>query len=163
MDCFAECAEAQKTIYGLARKTNNITEMKKMCFVKKDKKNILVVGESEKTRKNISNIIKEYGHQVDTVQNGEQALASFNNKHYDLLISELIMPGMTGINLLKSIKSLSPETEVMIITGFGTLESYLDSMLLGVSEYINKPVKSQQLRKAFERIFSQQGKMISTQ
>lgn len=161
MDCFA--GSAAKTIYGLARRTNDITEMKKPFFMKEEKKTILVVDENEKTRKNISNIIKEYGHQVDTVQNGEQALASFNNKRYSLLISELIMPGMTGINLLKKIKYLSPETEVIIVTGFGTLESYLDSMLLGASEYLNKPVKSRKLMKTIEGIFSRQERTIPAQ
>jgi DNA-binding NtrC family response regulator len=65
------------------------------------------------------------------------------------------MPGMTGIDLLKKIKTLTPDTKVIIASGNGTVNSYMDSMVLGASEYLNKPLEMNKLTKTVANVFSQ--------
>lgn len=118
------------------------------------KKNILVVDDYEGCRMVIAATLKDYDYDVDMALNGLEALEFMKNKHYDLVITDLEMPGMTGIDLLKEIKTIAPDTKVIIASGNGTVDSYIDSMAWGASEYLNKPLEMKILTKTVANIFS---------
>jgi YesN/AraC family two-component response regulator len=117
-----------------------------------DKKSILVVDDEELSRKGLSTFLLKWGYEVDAARNGKEALELFKKKRYDLLITDIVMPDITGIELLKSIKAFTPETGVIIVTGYGKVDSYLESMTSGAFEYLNKPINFSILRKTIEKV-----------
>lgn len=106
---------------------------------------ILLIDDEEILRKTLSDDLEEEGFNVTTATNGEEGLEEFKSKHPDLVIVDLIMEGMNGIQVSKEIKKLQPDAPVMILTGHGTLESAIDALQLKVQDYILKPVKRDEL------------------
>lgn len=106
---------------------------------------ILLIDDEEILRKTLSDDLEEEGFNVTTATNGEEGLEEFKSKHPDLVIVDLIMEGMNGIQVSKEIKRLQPDAPVMILTGHGTLESAIDALQLKVQDYILKPVKRDEL------------------
>lgn len=119
----------------------------------KDRKSILLVDDEELYLDALAMILIKEGYDISTACNGKKALQSVKKKQYDLVITDMIMPDITGIDVLKEVKSLYPEAKVIIITGFGAPESYLESMTLGAFEYLNKPINMPELKKAIKRAF----------
>jgi DNA-binding NtrC family response regulator len=119
------------------------------------KKNILIVDDYEGCRMVITAMLKDYDYDVDSARNGQEALEFMKNKRYHLVITDMEMPGMNGIDLLKNIKTMAPDTKVIIASGNGTVNSYMDSMVWGASEYLNKPLELKGLTKAVANVFSQ--------
>lgn len=106
---------------------------------------ILLIDDEEILRKTLSDDLEEEGFNVTTATNGEEGLEEFKSKHPDLVIVDLIMEGMNGIQVSREIKKLQPDAPVMILTGHGTLESAIDALQLKVQDYILKPVKRDEL------------------
>jgi len=77
---------------------------------------------------------------VDTARSGEEAFAKFKDKHYDLVISDYKMPGMTGEQLLEKIKTITPEIPFVLLTAYGTIELAVNAMRKGAYTYLTKPV-----------------------
>ena len=100
---------------------------------------ILVAEDEEITLKHLVNTLKKEGYLVVGTRNGREALAEIVKDHYDVLITDIKMPEMNGIELLEKVKEKDPEIEVMIITGFGTIGSAVEAMKKGAYEYITKP------------------------
>ena len=127
-----------------------------------DKKHIIVVDDEEKALNGISRIIREYGYEVTTTRSAKEALESFNRKRYDLLITDIIINGMSGIDLLKEIRVVAPQTGVIVITGYGSMDYYLESMALGTFEYLNKPIDIAKLRGTITKYFNCQERPIAS-
>lgn len=119
-----------------------------------NQKSILVVDDEELTRRGIADILVKCRYDVFTAQNGGEAMTALEKKRYDLIITDMLMPGMTGIDLLRTVKTACRETGVIIITGYGEVDSYLESMNLGAYEYINKPVKVTELKRIVNNFFN---------
>ncbi len=117
----------------------------------KDKKSILLVDDEELYLGALAKILTKEGYEVSTAKNGKEAFQAVNKKQYDLVITDMIMPDITGIDVLKKVKSICSEAKVIIITGYGEPESYLESMTLGAFEYLNKPINIPELKKAIKR------------
>jgi DNA-binding NtrC family response regulator len=100
---------------------------------------ILIAEDEEITVKHLANTLKKEGYAVTGTMNGLDAYQKIEADSFDLLIADIKMPGMTGIELLEKVKEKSPETEVIIITGFGTIGSAIDAMKKGAAEYVTKP------------------------
>ncbi len=120
----------------------------------KDKKSILLVDDEELYLEALATLLIREGYGISTVCSGKEALQSVQKKQYDLVITDMIMPDITGIDVLKKVKSIYPETKVIIITGYGEQESYLESMTLGAYEYLNKPINMPELKKIIGRAFA---------
>ena len=118
------------------------------------KKCILVADDDEMCRELLAKALTKYDYEVTTAWNGNEALDFFKNKHYDLLITDIEMPGITGIDLLKEVKIIAPSVGVIIVTGRGTMESYFDSMNNGAFEYLIKPLKLGELKKTVTKFFN---------
>jgi len=107
--------------------------------------NILVVDDERSMREILEIFLKKEGYDVTTAEDGKTALDAFKKDIFDLVITDLKMPKASGIDLLKSIKDISPDTVVVIITAFGTTESAVEAIKLGAFDYIQKPFKMDEI------------------
>ncbi len=123
----------------------------------RSKASILVVDDEPAMRLLVSSILKDQGHEVTTAANGEEALQLTARRHYHLVITDLKMPGMSGVDLLEHIKREDPETAVILLTAFGTVEGAVAAMRKGAAHYLLKPLANpDELRLAVRRILEEQ-------
>lgn len=99
---------------------------------------ILVVDDEEPIRLTMSDLLRRRGYEVTTAENGEAALALIHQRPFDLLLLDLKMPGLSGIDVARRARERQPDAAIMILTGHGSLDSALDSMHLGVFDYMLK-------------------------
>jgi two-component system response regulator PilR (NtrC family) len=107
---------------------------------------ILVVDDEQSLRDFLAIMLKKEGHDVVTAINGTDALKAAHAEIFDLVISDVKMPGVDGIGVLKAIKEISPETVVIMVTAYATAETAVEAMKLGASDYIIKPFKVDELK-----------------
>lgn len=117
-------------------------------------KRILVVDDEENARIGLSCILAQEGFGVDSVSNGFEALNYLRQQDTDVIISDINMPGMNGITFLRELNRQFPESNVIMITAYGEVESYIEAMNLGAFEYLNKPVNVEELLSILNKIFS---------
>jgi CheY-like chemotaxis protein len=86
------------------------------------------------------------GYSVDTVQTGQEALGLIQTHHYDFVFTDLRMPAMDGVEVVKSVKHMRPDIDVVIITGFATVETAVECMKYGAMDYVQKPFTEEELR-----------------
>jgi len=126
-----------------------------------DKKmSIMVVDDEEIIRESLFHWFKKYGHMVESASSGFEALEKLEIHPFQLLFVDIKMPGMDGIELLEKIKQDYPDTIVVIITAYGSIESAVKAMRIGAHDYLLKPFKPEQLSLVMERI-SVQKKLVS--
>jgi two-component system NtrC family response regulator len=101
---------------------------------------ILVVDDDESLRRVMQVQLEDLGYDVATAADGDSALGSLQLSTRELVISDLKMPGMSGIDLLRKVRAGYPETIVVVVTAFGTVETAVEAMKLGAYDYITKPV-----------------------
>jgi DNA-binding NarL/FixJ family response regulator len=103
------------------------------------KPSILIVDDEESIRVSLENILTEEKYLAKTAENGSMALKMLQNDHYDLILTDIMMDDMTGIQLLKKIKKSFPEIVVLLMTGYSSLDSAVEAIRLGASDYLIKP------------------------
>jgi two-component system response regulator (stage 0 sporulation protein F) len=123
-------------------------------FLPKDTKQILLVDDEENTRIALSRLLSREGYIVDTVANGFEALNYLREHDVSLIVTDINMPEMNGIEFLRELNRSFPGSNVIMITAYGGVESYIEAINLGAFEYINKPVKIEELKSVLERVFS---------
>jgi len=106
---------------------------------------ILIIDDETGILELCKRILSQEGHLVSTAASGEEGLELLNNESFDLVLSDLRMPGIDGVKLLKKIKETSPETEVIIVTGQATIETAVESLKGGAFDYILKPFNISEL------------------
>ena len=115
---------------------------------------ILIVDDEDGPRESLRMILKPM-YDVHTVENGQEAINFVSQKKVDLVTLDLKMPGLSGIDVLKEIKKLQPDIEVMIVTGYGTLDNAQEAIRFGAGDFISKPFNVADIiaivSKAFER------------
>jgi len=112
---------------------------------------ILVVDDERDIRDGCERILTRKGYQVTKASNGEEGLKLLEKNHYTLVLLDLKMPGMDGLEVLPRIRRMHPETLVIIITGFATIETAIEAMKNGAYDFIPKPFKPDQLRIVIDR------------
>jgi PAS domain S-box-containing protein len=112
---------------------------------------ILIVDDEEIIVRLLSMSLRSDGYEIVTAYNGEQGLEVFQSESPDIVVTDIKMPGMNGLELLKKIKELDPEKEVIIVTGHGDIDSTITALQYGASDFINKPVRDEALAIALER------------
>ncbi len=117
-------------------------------------KRILVVDDEENARIALSMILRRDGYDVASVGNGFEALNYLRGREVELIITDINMPEMNGLVFLRELNRSHPASNVIMITAYGEVESYVEAMSLGAFEYINKPVKMEELNKIISRIFN---------
>lgn len=110
------------------------------------KSRVLVVDDEESIREFLEIMLRKEGYEVTVAEDGVKALETIKKKSIDLVISDLQMPNMTGIELLKNVRDQYPELLFMMITAFGTTETAVEAMKLGAYDYITKPFKIDEVR-----------------
>jgi len=120
-----------------------------------EKMSIMVVDDEEIVRESLFHWFKKYGHVVDTASSGFEALDKLEKYPFQLLLVDIKMPKMDGIELLEKVKTEYPDTIVVIITAYGSIESAVKAMRIGASDYLLKPFKPDQLSLVMERISHQ--------
>ncbi len=113
-----------------------------------DFKNIslLVIEDEELVRESYVDMFELFGFQIDDAANGHLGLKKLAQKDYDIVITDLNMPVMDGLETLKRIKKKNPQTEVIVITGFATIENAITAMKEGAFDYITKPISLEHAR-----------------
>ena len=114
--------------------------------------NILLVDDEETLRCVLKESLAGEGYNVDVANDGFQALERFKMVPYDLLITDLRMHGMDGLQLIREVKKDNLQINVIIITAYGSGETIKEAMSLGVIELINKPFKLQETKDGITRI-----------
>lgn len=117
-------------------------------------KRILIVDDEENTRIGLSKLLSQEGFEVDSAANGNEALDYLRQSKVSLVISDINMPDMNGLVFLRELSRKFPSTNVIMITAYGGVESYLEAMNLGAYEYLHKPVRLDELRSVMNKIFN---------
>ncbi len=102
--------------------------------------NILIADDEEQIREPLSYTLNQEGYNCTTVSDGVNAIKSLKESNFDILITDIKMPGASGIEVLEKAIELSPETTVIIITAFGTVETAIQALRNGAADYILKPL-----------------------
>ncbi|MFQ5459025.1 MAG: sigma-54-dependent transcriptional regulator, partial [Myxococcota bacterium] len=112
---------------------------------------ILVVDDELSMREFLEIMLKKAGYDVESVADPEQALMHVENDTYDLVITDVLMPKMNGLDLLRKIKEVSPEVVVLMMTAFATTETAVQAMKEGAYDYITKPFKVDEIQLIIEK------------
>lgn len=106
----------------------------------------LVVDDDKRLRSVLKGLLSEEGHQVTTCENGAEAIKACLAEKFDLIITDLKMPGADGLDVLKKAKQKHPDTLVIIVTGFASLETAIEAIREGAYDYITKPFKLEEFK-----------------
>ena len=117
------------------------------------KKNILVVDDELSIREFFSIMLKKEGYEVSLSSNGKEALKVIKKQTFDMVISDIKMPEMSGIELLREVMNINPNLIVIMITAYASAESAVEAMKLGAYDYIIKPFKVDEIRIIIENAF----------
>ncbi|GIL12858.1 MAG: DNA-binding response regulator [Chloroflexi bacterium] len=112
---------------------------------------ILVVDDEGAIRYSVSKTLQRVGYEVDEAATGEEALDMMTKREYDVVLTDIRMPGLTGVELLKRIKDISPDAIVILMTGYASLGTAVESLRLGAHDYLIKPSSSQDIRQSVSR------------
>ncbi len=112
---------------------------------------ILVVDDETSQRELLEMVLSEEGYSVEMASNGEEAVKKVSDRFYNLVVMDLKMPGMGGLQALKEIKQISPTVQVLIITAYASVDSAVDAMRSGALSYLTKPVDLEELKIQVEK------------
>ncbi len=116
---------------------------------------ILIVDDEEGMRKLLGRVLAKNGYESVTAANGNEALRLIESEQFDLVITDIKMPGMDGLQLLQELKEFDPALPIIVITAYGTVESAVQALRAGAYDYITKPFENDEIKltvaKAFER------------
>jgi len=115
-------------------------------------KTILVVDDEKNIRLALSRALEELGLPVAAAVNGEDALQQLESGDVGIMLLDLKMPGMDGLEVLRRVASARPEVRVIIITAHGTVPNAVDAMKLGAADFIQKPFSSDEVRQVVRRV-----------
>ena len=121
-----------------------------------DKKVILIVEDDPTVGESLRLLLKKKGHQTLLAANGKEGLQLFRHEVVDLVITDVVMPKMDGIELLEAVKGLRPETEVIVISAQGTIEKAVQAMKLGAFDFIEKPINPRVISLLVDRALEKQ-------
>ncbi|MGA3118529.1 MAG: response regulator [Syntrophobacteraceae bacterium] len=115
-----------------------------------DKFRVLIVDDEDDFRETLSLRLRNRKFIVDEAQSGEKALELLSNQDFDIIILDVLMPGMGGLACLQEIKKMKPLVEVILLTGDEEVESGIEGMRMGAFEYLEKPVPLDELIEKME-------------
>ncbi len=113
---------------------------------------ILIVDDEPLIRKSLFEILKIAGFDAHTAASAEEAVSIFSTRSFDIVITDMKLPNMTGVELLGHIKEVSPSTEVILITGYGSIETAVEAMKKGAFDYVTKPVVDDEIKILIDKI-----------
>jgi ATP-dependent Lon protease len=123
---------------------------------------VLVVDDEEIARTNLEHVLTREGYQVKTAANGLEALDRARQEDFDLILTDLKMDKMDGLQLLEEVKDVAPRAAVVMITGFATVDTAVAAMQKGAVHYLPKPIKIEELRATVKKIFEKKRTLQKT-
>lgn len=121
---------------------------------------ILIIEDDEEMRSLLKDILDEEGFDTESASNGSGGLQELTKGPFDLVITDIRMPGLTGLDILPVIKRLQPEVPVIVITAFGNEEVYRRSFEKGAAGYLEKPIHMDKLKTLVHEMVSPREKTI---
>lgn len=115
-------------------------------------KKILIVDDEKNIRLTLSQSIEDTGAEIDTAVNGEEGLKKAEENDYDIILLDIKMPGIDGIEVLRRLREKSTKATVVIITAHGTIDNAVEAMKLGAVDFIQKPFSPNEIRDLIRRI-----------
>ena len=112
---------------------------------------VLVVEDDEVLRQLIHEVLSDQGFEVETVDSGEEGLRRMDEEVYDVILLDINLPGMDGLEVLRRTPSRQPEAQIVIMTAFGTVDTAVTAMKLGAFDYVNKPFSTEELLLTLQR------------
>ncbi len=116
-------------------------------------KNILVIDDEVAVNNNIRKILSKKGYHVDQAVSKEEALEKIRNRPYKLVLLDLRIPGVKGLELLEAVRDNNPAAKVIIITGYASIETAVESARMGAIDYLSKPFTTDEIRNVTDRVF----------
>jgi DNA-binding response OmpR family regulator len=118
-------------------------------------KNILIIEDDSKMREGLAELLKEEGYKVESAENGKKGIDKLMGKDFDVVLTDLIMPVMGGMDVLRETKRMRPATHVIFITAYATIENAVEAMKSGASDYITKPFKIDEVQTKIRRVLAE--------
>jgi DNA-binding response OmpR family regulator len=117
---------------------------------------ILIVDDEKNIRLTLSQTLETLGAEIDTAANGEEALAKLKGREFGLILLDIRMPGMDGMEVLHRVREIRPDIRVIMITAYGTIESAVEAMKLGAVDFLQKPFDPDQVRELVSRVMDRE-------
>lgn len=116
---------------------------------------ILIIEDDEEMSSLLKDFLEADGFETDSVSNGADAFRELAKKFFDLVITDIRMPGLTGLDIIPGIKKLQPEVSIIVVTAFGSEEVRRRALERGASGYLEKPIHFNKLKMTIEKVVSQ--------
>ncbi|MGM0603074.1 MAG: response regulator [Bacillota bacterium] len=116
-------------------------------------KKILIVDDEKNIRLTLKTALKNAGYEVETAVNGEDGLAKVKEDDFPVILLDMKMPGIDGIQFLQELNNKEIETKVIMITGYGSVETAVETLKLGAIDYLRKPFKPEEIIEIVEDVF----------
>jgi two-component system response regulator AtoC len=120
------------------------------------KSRILIIEDDEEMRSLLEDFLKEEGFETNSVGNGSEAFRILVREIFDIVITDIRMPGLTGLDIIPGVRKLQPETNIIVITAFGSEEVHQKSIERGANSYLEKPLRFHELRRMVHELLSPQ-------
>jgi DNA-binding NtrC family response regulator len=115
---------------------------------------ILLAEDDDTSRRNLAELLEESGYEVAAFSDGKEAMDAYVMSRYDLILTDLRMPRVDGLELLSFVKEINPDALIILITGYGTVNTAVDAMKMGAFDYITKPIREDRLKISVNRALS---------
>jgi len=145
--------ELKKSMSMKTQDEVKITMDSSSVFTEPDYRNILVIDDEAAVNNNIRKILVKKGYHVDQALSKAEAIESINRQPYKLILLDLRIPGVNGLELLRVILEKQPASKVIIITGYASIETAVEAARIGAVDYLPKPFTPDEIRNATEKVF----------
>jgi CheY-like chemotaxis protein len=119
-------------------------------------KPILIVDDEKNIRLTLSRSLEVLGVETDSAEDGKKALAKLREKEFGLILLDIRMPGVDGMEVLRQVRESRPDIRIIILTAYGTIELAVEAMKLGAVDFIQKPFVPEQIRERVARVMSRE-------
>ena len=123
---------------------------------------ILIIEDDKEMRSLLEDILDEEGFETESVSNGSEGLQELAKEPFDLVITDIRMPGLTGLDILPGIKKLHPDAFIIVITAFGSEQVRRKSLHRGAAPYLEKPIHINRLKTLIQEMVSIKEKRVRT-
>jgi len=138
--------------YGLSEIKDRILEHLAVRILKLSRRfNILVADDEKMTRENLNHVLTKEGYSVTTAENGRQAIDLLSRQGFDVIITDLKMDQVDGMGVLEASRAIDPSIQVIIVTGYATVQTAVESIQKGSFHYLSKPFKLNEIRETVKR------------
>ncbi len=123
---------------------------------------VLVVDDETIARDNVAHVLAREGYTVDTAANGEEALARLAQRSYDCIVTDLKMDRMDGMQLIEAARRVAPDTRIVVVTGYATVDTAVQALKTGAVQYLSKPIDIAELRATVREALSDRTQGLSS-